>query len=50
MDKFDGFIYKICGIKQVDMTGKQYVLSLILSNAFMVFIGYFLLRIQAMLF
>ncbi|MEB2279318.1 potassium-transporting ATPase subunit KdpA [Lysinibacillus xylanilyticus] len=50
MDKFDGFIYKLCGIKQVDMTGKQYVLSLILSNAFMVFIGYFLLRIQAMLF
>lgn len=50
MDKFDRFIYKICGIKQVDMTGKQYVLSLILSNAFMLFIGYFLLRIQAMLF
>ncbi|WP_285394841.1 potassium-transporting ATPase subunit KdpA [Lysinibacillus sp. fls2-241-R2A-57] len=50
MDRFDAVIYKLCGIKQVDMTGKQYVLSLILSNAFMVFIGYILLRIQAMLF
>ncbi|MEX3745062.1 potassium-transporting ATPase subunit KdpA [Lysinibacillus xylanilyticus] len=50
MDRFDAVIYKLCGIKQGDMTGKQYVLSLILSNAFMVFIGYVLLRIQAMLF
>lgn len=50
MDRLDGFIYKLCGIKRVDMTGKQYVLSLILSNACMVFIGYILLRIQATLF
>lgn len=50
MDRLDGFIYKLCGIKRVDMTGKQYVLSLILSNACMVFIGYILLRIQAILF
>ncbi len=49
LDKVDGAIYKICGIKQVDMTGKQYVLTLILSNAFMVFIGYILLRIQSVL-
>lgn len=49
MDKVDHVIYKVCGIKQVDMTGKQYVLSLIISNAFMVFIGYLLLRIQSFL-
>ncbi|MFJ7839676.1 potassium-transporting ATPase subunit KdpA [Lysinibacillus sphaericus] len=49
MDKVDHVIYKVCGIKQVDMTGKQYVLSLIISNAFMVFIGYILLRIQSFL-
>ncbi|MGN4124490.1 potassium-transporting ATPase subunit KdpA [Lysinibacillus sphaericus] len=49
LDKVDGAIYKICGIKQVDMSGKQYVLTLILSNAFMVFIGYILLRIQSVL-
>ncbi|CAM5356289.1 Potassium-transporting ATPase potassium-binding subunit OS=Lysinibacillus sphaericus OX=1421 GN=kdpA PE=3 SV=1 [Lysinibacillus sphaericus] len=42
-------IYKVCGIKQVDMTGKQYVLSLIISNAFMVFIGYISLHIQSFL-
>lgn len=50
LDKVDAVIYKLCGIKQVDMNGKEYVLSLILSNAVMVFIGYFLLRIQAFLF
>ncbi|QPQ35084.1 potassium-transporting ATPase subunit KdpA [Lysinibacillus sp. JNUCC-52] len=49
MDKVDGVIYKLCGVKQVDMTGRQYVLSLIMSNAFMVFIGYMLLRIQSFL-
>lgn len=50
LDKVDAVIYKLCGIKQVDMNGKEYILSLILSNAVMVFIGYFLLRIQAFLF
>ncbi|MFJ5765884.1 potassium-transporting ATPase subunit KdpA [Lysinibacillus sp. NPDC093210] len=49
MDKVDDVIYKLCGIKQVDMSGRQYVLSLIISNAFMVFIGYMLLRIQSFL-
>lgn len=49
MDKVDDVIYKLCGIKQVDMTGRQYVLSLIMSNALMVFIGYMLLRIQSYL-
>ncbi len=49
-DKIDGIIYRVSGIKQVDMTGKQYVFTLILSNAFMVFIGYLLLRIQSALF
>lgn len=49
MDKVDGVIYKLCGVKQVDMTGRQYMLSLIMSNAFMVFIGYMLLRIQSFL-
>lgn len=50
LDKVDAVIYKLCGIKQVDMNGKEYVLSLILTNAIMVFIGYFLLRIQSFLF
>ncbi|MGE7625150.1 potassium-transporting ATPase subunit KdpA [Viridibacillus sp. NPDC096237] len=50
MNRVDNIIYKFCGIKQVDMTGKQYVIALILSNAIMVFIGYLILRIQSALF
>ncbi|MGE7838443.1 potassium-transporting ATPase subunit KdpA [Viridibacillus arvi] len=50
MNRVDNIIYKFCGIKQVDMTGKQYVIALILSNAIMVFIGYLILRIQSTLF
>ncbi|UZN01125.1 potassium-transporting ATPase subunit KdpA [Lysinibacillus sp. MHQ-1] len=42
-------MYKVCGIKRVNMTGKEYVLSLIISNAMMVFVGYIILRIQALL-
>lgn len=50
MDRIDGVIYKFSGVKQNVMTGKQYVLALILSNAIMVFIGYIVLRIQSGLF
>ncbi|KEK12208.1 potassium-transporting ATPase subunit KdpA [Lysinibacillus fusiformis] len=50
LDKVDAAIYKVCGIKRADMTGKEYVLSLIVSNAMMVFVGYIILRIQALLF
>ncbi|WP_399631299.1 potassium-transporting ATPase subunit KdpA [Sporosarcina sp. SG10008] len=49
MDRIDNVIYKFAGVKRVDMTGKQYVLALILSNAIMVFIGYVILRIQSVL-
>ncbi|MGE7985243.1 potassium-transporting ATPase subunit KdpA [Lysinibacillus fusiformis] len=50
LDKVDAAIYKVCGIKRANMTGKEYVLSLIISNAMMVFVGYIILRIQALLF
>ncbi|MFJ7919568.1 potassium-transporting ATPase subunit KdpA [Lysinibacillus fusiformis] len=50
LDNVDAAIYKVCGIKRADMTGKEYVLSLIVSNAMMVFVGYIILRIQALLF
>lgn len=50
LNRVDNVIYKLSGIKQANMTGRQYVLALILSNAFMVFIGYVLLRIQSALF
>ena len=41
LDKVDAVIYKLCGIKQVDMNGKEYVLSLILTNAIMVLLDIF---------
>ena len=45
----DNFIYKICGIKKdEEMNWKEYVVTLILVNAVMVFIGYIILRIQSL--
>lgn len=46
MDKFDGFIYKLIAMKKQPMTWKKYAVSLVLTNAVMVFIGYLILRIQ----
>lgn len=46
MDKIDGFIYKLIAMKKQPMTWKKYALSLVLTNAVMVFIGYLILRIQ----
>ena len=49
-NKIDNFIYKICGInKDEEMNWKEYVLSLIVVNAVMVFIGYIILRTQNLL-
>lgn len=50
MDKFDGFIYKLIAMKKQPMTWKKYALSLILTNAVMVFMGYLILRIQEISF
>ncbi len=49
-NKVDQLIYRMSGVNQGDMTGKQYIFALLASNAFMVFIGYVLLRIQSYLF
>ena len=46
----DNFLYKICGIKREDMGWKKYAMSLVLANAVMVFVGYFILRLQHLLF
>lgn len=45
-DRFDGIIYRICGIDDRDMNWKQYVLVLLATNAAMIFVGYLILRIQ----
>lgn len=50
MDKIDGFIYKIAGIKREEMNWKQYAISLIVTNAVMVLFVYIIFRIQGSLF
>ena len=46
-DRVDGGIFKVCGIHpDKGMNWKQYALSLLLTNAVMVFVGYLVLRIQ----
>lgn len=48
--KIENILYKITGVKQQEMTGKQYVIALLLSNACMILASYFILRIQKYLF
>jgi len=46
-DIIDNFIFRICGIdKKEKMNWMEYVISIILVNAVMVFIGYIILRTQ----
>ena len=52
-DRVDNLIYKVIGVKNKGLTGmnwKKYIMTLLLTNAVMVVIGYFMLRIQAMPF
>lgn len=43
-------IYRLANISQEAMTGKQYIIALLITNACMIAIGYFTLRIQQWLF
>ena len=49
-NRIDNGIYKICGINRQGMNWKQYVASLLTTNAVMIFAGYLILRIQGSLF
>lgn len=50
-DPIDNFIYKIIGIDaNVKMGWKKYAISLLLTNAMSIFLGYIILRIQGILF
>ena len=49
-DRVDRGIYKICGIDRKGMDWKTYVLSLLMTNAVMIFAGYLVLRLQHVLF
>lgn len=47
-NKIDNAIYRVCGIDKKEMSWKQYALSMLLTNGVMVFIGYLILRVQAL--
>lgn len=47
-NKIDNAIYYVCGIEKKEMTWKQYLLSMLATNAIMVLIGYFVLRCQSL--
>ncbi len=47
-DRVDNTIYRICGIDQKEMNWKQYAVSMLATNAIMMFVGYLILRIQSL--
>lgn len=49
-DRIDNIIYKISGITKEEMTWKQYIIALIISNSVIVFVAYLILRIQSIHF
>lgn len=49
-DRIDNGIYRICKINRQGMIWKQYALSLLTTNAVMIFAGYLILRLQGSLF
>lgn len=49
-DRIDNGIYKICKISRQGMDWKQYAVSLLTTNAVMIFAGYLILRLQGSLF
>lgn len=46
---FEKLIFKIMGVKEYNQTWKQYALSLVLLNGFMIVIVYFIFRLQGVL-
>ena len=48
-DPIDRGIYKLCGIKNEDMSWKKYGLTVLMANAVMIFVGYLILRFQGLL-
>lgn len=49
-DRIDNVIYRICKIDRQGMNWKQYAVSLLTTNAVMIFAGYLILRLQGSLF
>ncbi|MEM1483326.1 potassium-transporting ATPase subunit KdpA [Oscillospiraceae bacterium PP1C4] len=47
-DRMDNAVFRVCSIDKKEMNWKQYAMALLVTNAVMVFIGYLILRIQAL--
>ncbi|QIB67962.1 potassium-transporting ATPase subunit KdpA [Aminipila butyrica] len=47
-DRVDNVIYRTCGIDQKEMNWKQYAFAMLATNGMMVFVGYLILRLQAL--
>lgn len=50
MDRIDGFLYNITGVKKEEMNWKQYTIALIVTNAIMALIVYLIFKFQGFLF
>jgi len=50
LDRVDNLIYKITGIKHEEMTWKQYLVALLVTNAVMCLCAYVILRLQNFMF
>ncbi len=48
-NKIDGLIYRLTGVKRSEMNWKQYAVSFVVTNLVMVFLVYFLFRLQGYL-
>ena len=49
-DRFDGAIFRVCGIDKKTMNLRQYIFALLGTNAVMILVGYLILRLQGFLF
>jgi len=49
IDKIDNLIYKITGTKREEMSWKQYAISMLITNAVMMFFVYLIFKIQGLL-
>lgn len=49
-NRIDNGFYRVCGIDKKEMGWKQYALAMLATNAIMVMVGYFILRLQSLPF
>lgn len=50
LDRVDNLIYKITGIKNEEMTWKQYIIAILAANGIMCLVAYVVLRMQNLFF